>query len=127
MTERQDRSSGQRARGGVVLRWFGAALVTGVTAVLALGFWIVGQGQYINDYCHTHAPEPTSPHPEALSGRPGYIDYLDNPVTVVCEYDQFPTVYVTDPAPLVGLVFVVAVVVGVAAMMVGWARGVRPA
>jgi hypothetical protein len=77
------------------------------------------QAQYINDYCTTRAPQPTPANPEALGWRPAY---LDGPVTVVCEYDGYPTVTVTDPVPLLGALVLAAGVLAVGIAVFRWAR-----
>jgi hypothetical protein len=97
-----------------------ASLATMAAALLAAGVWVVGQAQYINDYCATgRVQQPTPANPEALGGRPAY---LDGPVTVVCEYDGHPTVTVTDPAPLLGALVLMIVVVAFALLTLRWAR-----
>jgi multisubunit Na+/H+ antiporter MnhC subunit len=88
-------------------------------ALFAGGLWAVGQAQYTEDYCHTRAPQPPSPHSEGLSGRPGY---LDGPLTIRCEYDQVSAVEVTDPLPLVGAVVLTMMVIAVAVVALQWAR-----
>ncbi len=105
-----------------MLRLLVAWIATTAIGLLAAGFWLVSQAQYTEDYCQTRAPQPRSPSPEGLSGRPGY---LDGPVTVRCEYDQFPAVEVTDPLPLIGALALALLVLGVAAVAFRWAR--RPA
>jgi hypothetical protein len=102
------------------LRLLVASLATVTAALLASGFWVVGQAQYLNDYCTTdRVQQPTPTNLEALGGRPAY---LDGPVTVVCEYDGYPTVTVTDPAPLLGALVVMSLVVAFAAVTLRWAR-----
>lgn len=39
---------------------------------------------------------------------------MDDPITVACEYDGFPTVYVTEPGPLLGALLMTAIVIAVA-------------
>lgn len=94
-------------------------MVTGVVALLAAALWVVGQAHYLEDYCHTRVDPPKASPPEALSGRPAY---WDNPVTVACEFDGFPTVYTTEPAPLLGGLFLAGAVVTVALIAFHWAR-----
>lgn len=97
-----------------------ASFATVAAALLASGYWVIGQAQYLNDYCTTdRVKQPTPANPEALGGRPAY---LDGPVTVVCEYDGYPTVTVTDPAPLLGALIVMSLVVAFAAVTLRWAR-----
>lgn len=95
-----------------------ASFVTGVAALLAAGFWVVGQGQYLQDYCFTRVEPPQTSPPEALSGRPAY---WADPVTVACEFDGFSTVYTTEPAPLLGALLLAAVVIAVAFVTFRWA------
>ncbi len=86
----------------------------------AAGVWVVGQAQYVNDYCTSdRVDQPTPANPEALGGRPAY---LDGPLTVGCEYDGYSTVTVADPAPLVGALVLIGMVVSVAVVMLRWAR-----
>lgn len=101
------------------LRFLVAAFITGVAALLAAGLWVVGQAQYLEDYCHTRVDPPEASPPEALSGRPAY---WDNPVTVACEFDGFPTIYTTEPAPLFGALLLAGAVVTVALIAFHWAR-----
>ena len=96
-----------------------AACLTGVAALLAAGLWVVGQAQYLQDYCFTRIEPPETSPPEALSGRPAY---WDDPVTVACEFDGFPTIYTTEPAPLVGAILLAVAVVAVALIALHWAR-----
>jgi len=97
-----------------------ACLGTLAAALLAAGVWVVGQAQYINDYCTTdRVNRPTQANPEALGGRPAY---LDGPVTVVCEYDGYPTITVTDPAPLLGALVLMISVIAFAVVTLRWAR-----
>jgi hypothetical protein len=97
-----------------------ACLATVAAALLAAGVWVVGKAQYINDYCTgDRVQQPTPASPEALGGRPAY---LDGPVTVVCEYDGYLTVTVTDPAPLLGALIVMSLVVAFAIVTLRWAR-----
>jgi hypothetical protein len=88
-------------------------------ALLAAGFWLVGQAQYTENYCFTRAPEPAGVNPEGLSGRPGH---LDGPVTIRCEYDEASDVVVTDPLPLTGAVVLATLVMAVAVVSLLWAR-----
>lgn len=101
-----------------------AGLVTLFAGLVASGFWIVGQAQYINDYCSsTRAPqpEPTPPFYErGLDGRPAY---MDGPYTVVCEYDERPTVEIFDPTVLIGALFLAAVVIFIGICAFYWAWG----
>lgn len=100
-----------------------ASVATMAAALCAAVIWVVGQAQYINDYCTSdRVAQPTPADPEALGGRPAY---LDGPVTVVCEYDGYPTVTVTDPAPLLGALVLIVMVIAVAVVMLRWARGDR--
>jgi hypothetical protein len=92
---------------------------TSADLTLAAGIWVVGQAQYINDDCTTRAPQPNPANPEALGGRPAY---LDGPVTIRCEYDQFPAVEVTGPLPLVGAVVLTILVIAGAVVVLQWAR-----
>ena len=97
-----------------------ACFATVTAALLASGVWGVGQAQYLNDYCTSdRVRQPTPASPEMLGGRPAY---LDGPVTVVCEYDGYPTVTVTDPAPLLGALIVMSLVVVFAVVTLRWAR-----
>lgn len=111
---------------GMTLReWSKTRLVVAWLATMAAAFcaavvWVVGQAQYVHDYCTSdRVAQPTPANPEALGGRPAY---LDGAVTVVCEYDGYPTVTVTDPAPLIGALVLIAMVVAVAVVMLRWAR-----
>jgi hypothetical protein len=103
----------------MVLRLGVAVVVTLLAGLLAAGFWAVGQAQYLNDYCSTQAPRPKAPTPEALDGRPAY---LDSPMTVRCEYHNLPTVVVIEPLPLAGALVLGALVVGIAFVTFRWAR-----
>jgi amino acid transporter len=105
--------------GSAFLRLLGATVVTGFVALLSALAWLIGQAQYINDYCTTRAPQPITTPPEALGGRPAY---MDDPITVACEYDGFPTVYVTEPGPLFGALLMMAIVIAVAFGAYRWAR-----
>ena len=105
--------------GHVFLRFLLAAVFTGVTALLFVLFWLIGQAQYLEDYCHTRVPQPKASPPEALSGRPAY---WDDPITVACEFDGFQTVYVTEPGPLGGALALAGMVVAVAFITCRWAR-----
>lgn len=105
------------------LRVLAAVAVTSLAALLAALGWVVAQGLYLDDYCHTRAPEPVPSVPEGTGGRPAYMDY---PWTVVCEYDAVPTVEVSDPSPLLGALAAVAFVVLVAAVMTVWLRPEEP-
>jgi hypothetical protein len=103
----------------LVVAW----LATMAAALFAAGVWVVGQAQYINDYCTSdRVAQPTPADPEALGGRPAY---LDEPVTVVCEYDGYSTATVTDPAPLLGALVLMVLVVAVAVATLRWARRER--
>ena len=86
-----------KARMRSMLRVVVAGVARTAIGLLAAGFWLVGQARYTEDYCQTRAPQPRSSNPEGLSGRPGYVD---KPVTVRCEYDQFPAVEVCLRCPL---------------------------
>jgi hypothetical protein len=108
-----------QGEGRPLLRFLLAASITGLAALLAAGSWIVGQTQYLEDYCHTRIEPPEASSPEALSGRPAY---WDNPITVACEFDGFPTVYTTEPAPLFGALLLAGGVVAVAFIAFNWAR-----
>ena len=115
-------STGKRS----VLRLVAASLVTLLAGLVATVFWIVGQAQYLNEYCHLHAreqPKPTPPELEALSGRPAY---LDGPMTVVCEYDQFPTIREIAPIPFVFALILAAVIVGIGVGTFRWAWRPKP-
>jgi hypothetical protein len=57
--------------------------------------------------------------PEALGGRPAY---MDDPITIACEYDGFPTVYVTEPGPLLGALLMMTIVIAVAFGAYRWVR-----
>lgn len=106
-------------QGQPILRFVLAALVTSVAALLATGLLVFGQAQYVQDYCHTRVEPPATFPPEALSGRPAY---WDNPVTVACEFDGFPTIYTTDPGPVVGGLILLGVVLVVTLVAFDWAR-----
>jgi hypothetical protein len=110
-----DRSVGERSMPRLVV----AGLTTLITGLLAAGLWVVAQAQYLNDYCSNRAPQPKPSAPEALDGRPAH---LDGPVTVRCDYDDFPAVVVTDALPLVGALVLAVLVLGVAFLTLRWAR-----
>lgn len=77
----------------LVMAWLAAM----AAVFCAAGVWVVGQAQYVNHYCTSdRVDQPTPANPEALGGRPAY---LDGPLTVGCEYDGYSTVTVADPAP----------------------------
>ena len=107
-----------QGRGHALLRILLASFLTGVAALLAAGFWVVGQGQYLQDYCFTRVELPQTSPPEALSGRPAH---WADPVTVACEFDGFSTIYTTGPAPLIGALLLAAVVIAVALVTFRWA------
>jgi hypothetical protein len=111
-----------RVSGWSLKRLVVAAMLTIIAGLVAAGIWGVGQAQFLEDYCSTQAPQPKAPSPEALDGRPAYLDGL---VTVRCEYDDLPTVVVTEPLPLVGALVLAALVLWVAFAAFRWAR--RPA
>lgn len=98
-------------------------MVTGGTALVSALVWLMGQAQYLNDYCTTRASQPITSPPEALSARPAY---MDDPITVACEFDGFPTVYVTEPAPLLGALLLTGMVIAVAFIAFSWARSSAP-
>jgi hypothetical protein len=116
------RERGENVAGWSPLRLLVAGLASLLTGLLAAGSWVVGQAQYLEDYCSTRAPEPSAPTPEALDGRPAY---LDGAMTVRCEYHDLPTVLVTDPLPLAGALVLAVLVLAVAIQAFRWAR--RPA
>ncbi len=95
-----------------------AACILSVAAPVAAGLWVVGQAQYLEDYCFTRVEPPEASPPEALSGRPAY---WDDPVTVACEFDGFPTIYTTEPAPLLGALLLAGAVLAVALLAFHWA------
>lgn len=101
------------------MRFLAAAVVTLLTALLAALSWLLGQAQYINDYCTTRAPQP----PEVVGGRPAY---MSDPITVACEFDGYPTVYVTEPGPLLGALLLTAIVIAVGFVAIHWARPSAP-
>lgn len=107
-------ANGKKAMLRVVLAGIGTLL----TALFAAVLWVLAQAQYINDYCSTRAPQPTSPTPEALDGRPAY---MDGPVTVVCEYHELPTVEVTDALPFIGACLLAVVVLAIGVWAFRWA------
>lgn len=98
-----------------VRRHLAATVVTLLVALVSAIAWVVGQAQYINDYCTTRAPQP----PDVRGGRPAY---MADPLTVACEFDGHPTVYVAEPAPLLGALLLTAVVVAVGVVAFRWAR-----
>lgn len=106
-------------RGSTFVRLLAATVVTGFVALLSALAWLIAQAQYINDYCTTRTPQPITSPPEALGGRPAY---MHGPMTVACEYDGFPTVYVTEPGPLLGALLMMAIVIAVAFGAYRWAR-----
>lgn len=116
------RDRGENVGGWSPLRLVVAGLASLLTGLLAAGSWVVGQAQYLEDYCSTRAPEASASTPEALDGRPAY---LDGAMTVRCEYDDLPTVLVSDPLPMAGALVLAVLVVVVAIQAVRWAR--RPA
>ncbi len=116
-------ATGPRAGKRSVLRLAAAGLVTLFLGLVAAIFWIVAQAQYTNDYCHTRAPQPEATPPESASGRPAYFG---DPVTIVCEYDGYPTVEVFVPGPFLGALFLVAVVVGIGVGLFRWAWRPKP-
>lgn len=103
-----------------VLRLIAAGFVTLLAGLVAAVFWIVSQAQYTNDYCTRPgvAPEPSPPYLEALSGRPAY---MDGPYTIICEYDQYPTLEIFDPLVLLGALFLAAIVIGIGIGTFRWA------
>jgi hypothetical protein len=107
------------ARGSAFLRLLVATVLTGFVALVSALAWLLVQAQYINDYCTTRAPQPITSPPEALGGRPAY---MDDPITVACEYDGSPIVYVTEPGPLLGALLITAIVIAVAFGAYHWAR-----
>lgn len=104
--------------GRVFLRFLAAAVVTLLTALLAALVWLLGQA-HVNDYCTTRAPQP----PNLVGGRPAY---MADPITVACEFDGHPTVYVTEPGPLLGALLLTAIVVAVVLGATHWARASAP-
>jgi hypothetical protein len=106
-----------------VLRLTAAGLVTLLACMVAAVFWIVSQAQYTNDYCTTRASRPEPANPEALGGRPAY---MDGPYTIVCEYDGYPTLEIFDPTVLIGALILAAVVVGIGVGMFRWAWRPKP-
>lgn len=114
-----DDSPLSQGRGRPISRLLIAAFITCVAALLAAGLWVIGQAQYVQDYCFTRVEPPITSPPEALSGRPAY---WDNPVTVACEFDGFPTIYTTDPAPLFGALLLLGAILAVAVITFDWAR-----
>ncbi len=104
-------------QGIAVSRLLVAAAVTGIAVMLSGLVWLLGQAQYLNDYCTS--PRSHFSPPEASGGRPAY---MDNPITVTCEYDGLPTVYVTEPLPLIGAVLLAGAVIAVASIAFSWAR-----
>ena len=96
-----------------------ASVATIVVGLLAVGLWVVGQAQYTNDYCRSKAPQPASSAAEGVGGRPGY---LDGPLTIRCEYDQGPTMEVTDPLPFFGALVLALLVLAAATVAYRWAR-----
>jgi hypothetical protein len=119
MSEQHPPSVTENRGGWSPPRLVAAGLVTAIAGLIAAGVWTLLQAQYINDYCTTRAPQPTPANPEVLGGRPAY---LDGPVTVVCEYDGYPTVTVTDPVPLLGALVLAAGVLAVGIAVFRWAR-----
>jgi TRAP-type C4-dicarboxylate transport system permease small subunit len=76
------------ARGSAFLRLLAASVVTGFVALVSALAWLIGQAQYLNDYCTTRAPLALTSAPEALGGRPAY---MDDPITVACEFASHGT------------------------------------
>lgn len=105
--------------GRAFLKILAAAAVTLLTALLAALVWLLGQAQYVNDYCTTRAPQP----PNVAGGRPAY---MSDPITVACEFDGYPTVYVTEPGPLLGALLLTAIVIAVGLVATHWARPCAP-
>ena len=110
-----------------VLRLVVAGFVTLLAGLVAAVFWIVSQAQYTNDYCtSTRAPqpEPSPPYFEAgLDGRPAY---MDGPYTIICEYDNYPTVEIIDPTVLVGALVLAAIVIVIGIGTFRWAWRPKP-
>lgn len=108
-----------RGRGRTFLRLHLTVFIASVAALLAAGLRVVGQAQYLEDYCHTRVEPPDASPPETLSGRPAY---WDNPVTVACEFDRYPTIYTTEQAPLFSALLLTGAVIAVALIAFHWAR-----
>lgn len=111
-----------QGQGRTLLGFLMAGFITSAAALMATGLWLVGQAQYLEDYCPTRVDPPEASTPEALSGRPAH---WEDPVTVACEFDGFPTIYATEPAPLVGALLLAGAVVAIAFFAFQWARAER--
>ena len=95
----------------------GRRVLAGVVglAVAAVGVvaWLVARARYLEDYCSTRAPLP----PGVAEGSSVRGPSFESPVSLRCDWAAHPDVVVTDPVPLLGLLFVVLLAV-VAALVV---------
>lgn len=98
----------------LIARSSAAALITLVVMLTALGIAVIGQGQYVDDYCITRVPAPKGMTEATGGGRPAY---LDNPITIRCDYDHFPSVTVTDLFPLFWIVGTVGTATIISALL----------
>lgn len=135
MNEMTNMTTSPRTGKRSVLRLATAGLVTLLAGLVAAVFWIVGQAQYFNEYCTMHSrnqPEPAD-YPESLNGQPAYPEslsgqpaYMDGPITVVCEYDYYPTVREIAPGWFIIALILAAVVVGIGVGTFRWAWRPKP-
>lgn len=119
-----------------MLRLAVAGLITLLVGLFAAGFWTVGQAQYFNEYCSMHSQKQPKPsdYPEYLNGQPAFPEslsgrpaYMDGPVTVVCEYDYYPTTREFAPGWFIIAVILAAVVIAIGVGTFRWAwRPVPP-
>ncbi len=74
-----------------------AVLCGGLVALVAFVVWIVGQAQYLEDYCFTRVTGP--PGEYGIRGP-----YFEGPFTIRCAFSEHPDAIVTDPLPALWLV-----------------------
>lgn len=101
------------------LRLLAYRLVAGVSAVVTalVGFavWLVLQARYLEDYCFTRAPLPEGAAPEPTGHMPPA--YMEDPITVRCEYSAYSDVVIRDGTVLTGAVIIALVIAGACAVI----------